>query len=296
MRMRWVCLAVLALSVSAPFAVHHLTHAQSDLHLFDRSNLVAWCIVPFDAKQRGPEARAEMLKRLGLHRFAYDWRAEHLPHFEEELAALKRHRIELTAVWFPTTLDKDAQFILATLAKHSIKTQLWVMGGVGPARTPEEHRALVRTEAARLRPIAEAAAKIHCTVGLYNHGGWFGQPENQITIIDALALPNVGIVYNLHHGHEHLSRFPELLRRIKPHLLALNLNGMVPEGDYHDKKIVVIGQGSEDLRLLRAIRGSGWKGPIGILNHTAEDAETRLRANLEGLDGLVKQLRTASGK
>ena len=28
---------------------------------FDRDQLVAWCIVPFDGKQRGPAARAEML-------------------------------------------------------------------------------------------------------------------------------------------------------------------------------------------------------------------------------------------
>ena len=29
---------------------------------FDRDKLVAWCIVPFDAKRRGPAARVEMLK------------------------------------------------------------------------------------------------------------------------------------------------------------------------------------------------------------------------------------------
>src|SRR5262249_27037481 len=49
--------------------------------LFGRPNLVAWCIVPFDAKKRGPEERAAMLERLGFRRFAYDWRAEHLPTF-----------------------------------------------------------------------------------------------------------------------------------------------------------------------------------------------------------------------
>src|SRR5688572_24366106 len=42
--------------------------------LFARENLVAWCIVPFDAKQRGPAERAEMLARIGVTRVAYDWR------------------------------------------------------------------------------------------------------------------------------------------------------------------------------------------------------------------------------
>ena len=32
--------------------------------LFARENLVAWCIVPFDAKKRSPEDRAAMLKKL----------------------------------------------------------------------------------------------------------------------------------------------------------------------------------------------------------------------------------------
>ena len=95
--------------------------------VFGRENLVAWCIVPFDAKRRGPEERAQMLERLGLRRLAYDWRDEHLPTLQSELAALKAHDIELAAVWFPASLDRNARFILDTLKKHDLKPQLWVM-------------------------------------------------------------------------------------------------------------------------------------------------------------------------
>ena len=49
--------------------------------------LAAWCIVPFDAKKRTPTQRAEMLKRLGIKRCAYDWRGEHVMEFEEEITA-----------------------------------------------------------------------------------------------------------------------------------------------------------------------------------------------------------------
>ena len=49
---------------------------------FAKDKLVAWCIVPFDAKQRGPAERAAMLKRLGLKRVAYDWRAKHVAECE----------------------------------------------------------------------------------------------------------------------------------------------------------------------------------------------------------------------
>ena len=36
----------------------------ADAGIFSRDNLVAWCIVPFDASKRGPKERAEMLERL----------------------------------------------------------------------------------------------------------------------------------------------------------------------------------------------------------------------------------------
>lgn len=264
------------------------TGPKAPADLFDRENLVAWCIVPFDAAQRGPEERAAMLDRLELRRLAYDWRAEHLPTFEEELKTLDRHGIELTALWFPTTLDDTARFFLDTLAEHQLTPQLWVTGGGEPTTSPEDQAARVAAEADRIRPIAEAAANIGCTVALYNHGGWFGEPENQIAIIEALDLPNVGIVYNLHHGHPHLDRFPALLETMKPYLLALNLNGMDRDGEAKGRKILVIGEGEEDARLLQVIRSSGWHGPIGILDHVPEaDAEQQLRANLDGLDRLL---------
>jgi hypothetical protein len=47
--------------------------------IYAPDNLVAWCIVPFDAKKRSPAQRVEMLQSLGFNKYAYDWRAEHLP-------------------------------------------------------------------------------------------------------------------------------------------------------------------------------------------------------------------------
>ncbi|MBA4190218.1 MAG: hypothetical protein C0467_19710 [Planctomycetaceae bacterium] len=259
--------------------------------IYARDNLVAWCIVPFDAKKRSPEERAAMMKKLGFKKFAYDWRGEHLPTFEREIAALKKEGIELTAVWFPAGLGKDAQTLLDALKKHEIKTQLWItMGGGGPAKTTEEQAQKVRDHAKAIKPIADEAAKIGCTVALYNHGGWFGEPENQIAIIDELKLKNVGIVYNLHHGHDHLDRMPELIKKMKPHLLAFNLNGMVPDGERKGKKIIPLGQGSEDLKLMKLLADSGWTGPVGILGHTSDDAEERLKDNLDGFDWLLPQL------
>jgi sugar phosphate isomerase/epimerase/cytochrome c2 len=284
-------LAVLTMLVIVVSSRWPLIAAEPDsTGLFARKNLVAWCIVPFDSKKRGPEERAAMLEKLGFTHFAYDYRAEHIPTFDAEIEALKRHHVELSAWWFPGSLNDEAKMTLAVFAKHKVTPQLWVTGGGGPAKDEADQRARVVAEAARIRPIAEAAAAVGCKVALYNHGGWFGEPENQIAIIQELKLDNVGIVYNLHHGHDHLSRFPELLQKMKPYLYTLNLNGMVNDGERKGQKILQLSEGDLDLKLLKTIRDSGYAGPIGILGHTQDDAEERLQDNLDGLDWLLPQL------
>ena len=210
------------------------------------------------------------------------------------MEALKRHHIELTAWWFPQTLNEEALQILDVLKRHDIKTQLWVTGGGGPTGNEAERANRVKTEAARIKKIATAAKVIGCSVALYNHGGWFGEPENQLAVIDAVGMDNVGIVYNMHHGHEHIGRFAELLKKMMPKLVCLNLNGMTTTHDLSTWKIMPIAQGERDLALLKIIAESGYQGPIGIIGHTQDDAELRLLDNLDGLDWLVPQLKADS--
>ncbi len=251
----------------------------------------AWCIVPFDAAKRGPEQRAEMLARLGIRRLAYDWRAEQVPTFDAECAAMRKAGITIMAWWFPETLNAEARTILDVIARQGIHPQLWVMGGEAGGGA---QAARVAAEVARLRPIAEAAAPLGCRVGLYNHGGWFGQPENQLDIIATLTaagVTNVGIVYNFHHGHEHLARFGELVQRMKPHLLAVNLNGMERPDGRAPRKILTLAAGDHELAMLRVLEESGWRGPVGIIDHRPEtDSEVTLGENLRGLEWLRAEL------
>lgn len=258
--------------------------------LFVQENLIAWCVVPFDAKRRGPAQRAEMLHRLGFKKFAYDWRPEHVPTFDAEIEAIKKAEIELTAWWFPPELNEDAVKILAALKRHDVKTQLWIAIDADPAPQSNEQSEKVAAAVKTLRPVVEAAAAQGCSIGLYNHGGWFGDPENQLAIIAALDAPNVGIVYNLHHGHDHLDRFKTLLEKMKRRLYAITLNGTDRDGEQRGRKILPLGQGELDLELLRTIKESGYNGPLAILGHTQDDAELRLKDNLDGLAWLVKQL------
>jgi sugar phosphate isomerase/epimerase len=65
---------------------------------------------------------------------------------------------------------------------------------------------------------------------------------------------------------------------------------MVKDGDKQGKKILPLGQGDLDVILLKAIKDSGYEGLIGIIGHTQDDAEERLKDNLDGLDWLLPQL------
>ena len=55
-------------------------------------------------------------------------------------------------------------------------------------------------------------------------------------------------------------------------------------------KIFPLGQGELDAALLRVVADSGYRGPIGIIGHTQDDVELRLRDNLEGLDWIAAQI------
>mgnify|MGYP003323687953 FL=1 len=77
-----------------------VANAQEDAQdIFAPENLVAWCIVPFDGKKRGPAERAAMCAKLGLKKIAYDWREEHVATFEQEILEYKKHGLEYFAFW-----------------------------------------------------------------------------------------------------------------------------------------------------------------------------------------------------
>lgn len=261
--------------------------------LFSKENLHAWCIVPFDKCEREPKDRVEMLRNLGITRYAYDWRDKHIPSFDAEVEAALAGGLTINAWWFPRSLDGRGEKILEVIDRHGIRPDLWVTRGRTVLDPPEGMEQAMQEALDDLFPIIEAAAKRGLRVGLYNHGGWFGEPENQLRLIEkirARGFENIGLVYNLHHGHAHLDRLEGLLELMKPHLFAFNLNGMSPAGDELGEKLLPLGQGECDLNILRLIVDSGWRGPVGILNHTNEDAEIRLRDNLEGLAWLVSRM------
>jgi len=249
-------------------------------------DLVAWCIVPFDSKKRTPEERIAMLERLGFKRYAYDWRTEHLPDTGRELRLARDHGIRVEAVWMwidaagdrPGRLSADNERLLAAVKDAGLSTQIWL--GFAPnyfeGRSQEEK---VARGVEMVRYLSERAAETKSRVALYNHGDWFGEPENEVRMIEALPGKEIGVVYNFHHGHEQIARFDSVVKQIRPYLWAVNLNGMRPEGP----KILPFGTGTHERKMLQAVLDSGFTGPFGVLGHVDADVEETLRGNLRGL-------------
>ena len=250
-------------------------------------DLVAWCIVPFDSRKRTPEERIAMLERLGFKRYAYDWRAEHLPDTARELRLAGQRGIRVEAVWVwidaaadkPGKLSESNERLLAALVEAGVSTQIWVgfapnyFEGGGDAEK-------VARGAEMVRYLGERAAETRSRVALYNHGDWFGEPENQIRIIKVLPGREVGLVYNFHHGHDQIGRFDALVKAMRPYLWAVNLDGMRPEGPM----ILPFGTGTHERRMLQSVLDSGFTGPFGVLGHVDDaDVEDVLRGNLRGL-------------
>jgi hypothetical protein len=259
--------------------------------IFSKENIVAWCIVPFDSKNRGPVERAEMLNSLGITKLAYDWRENHIPTFDQELDALNQHKITLQAFWLlsgpqPST-EKGVEETFKFLERRKVHTQIWYLFWPPAGFDSMSQQQKLNMAASAVSYVAKKAAAIGCTVGLYNHEGWVGEPENELAILHMLNMKNLGLVYNFNHAQEQIDRFPDFFPQILPHLIALNLAGL-KKGDQH---IYPIGKGDSERKMIELVWKSKYKGPIGIINEdTAPDAEVGLKMNMSGLKTILESI------
>jgi sugar phosphate isomerase/epimerase len=262
------------------------------IRIFEPDKLIAWCIVPFDAVERTPLERAEMLKNLGLRHLAYDYREKHIPLFREEIETLKVQGIALDAVWlwadprWENPIDEAGRQVLDILGETGTRTEIWLGFPENAFEGVPDEGSLSRSVEV-VKKILQECEELGCTLALYNHGGWFGEPDNLVRIVESAGPDKLRIVYNFHHGHHQAEDFQENLEKMLPYLSTININGMRLEGP----KILTLGEGDLELEMLRNILDSGYKGPIGILGHTeGEDIRLVLERNLKGLEELKKQL------
>lgn len=282
----------LAVAVAMVCASSREAFPQKNPQLFSRENLVAWCIVPYDNKNRTPTERAQMLRELGITQLAWDWRDKHLPTLTEEIHTLQQNDIKLKSVWFwvngtaGQTLDESNHYILKTLKENNVQTELWLSFNDRFFEGLSDADKLKKAVAA-VGEINQKARDIGCSVHLYNHGSWFGEPANQVKIIKALDVDDIGIVYNFHHARHQIHVFPDLLKLMQPYLTTVNINGMREGGPM----ILTVGEGNRELEMLKTLKKSGYAGTIGVLCHVEdEDAKVVLRRNIEGLKTLLRQM------
>jgi sugar phosphate isomerase/epimerase len=265
------------------------TQAAPDV--FIKSNLLAWCIVPFDSKKRGPVARAQMLNKLGITKFAYDWRANYIPTFDAEIDAIRSHHIQLVGFWMMAgkdpAHDPNVQVVLDLLRRRYLKTELWVMYTPDKDFSSLTQQEKIAQVSKTISYLASEARKTGSSVGLYNHAGWYGEPENELAILRAVKETNVGMVYNFNHAQNQIQQFTIFFPKILPHLMAVNLGGL-RQGDPGN---FPLGQGGSAQKMISIVWKSGYHGPIGIINETtAPDAEVGLKMNIDGLEHILAKI------
>jgi sugar phosphate isomerase/epimerase len=260
-------------------------------NIFEKDNLLAWCIVPFDKVKRGPEARIEMLKNLCIKQYAYDWRKEHISSFGSEIELATKNNIKIEAIWMfiddktdkIDSLSPDNQRIIEIANSKNLKTTIW-LGFNNNFFNGLTHFEKVKKGADFLKYLAPTLATKGFKIALYNHGDWFGEPENEIEIIKASGQKNISIVYSFHHGHHQINRFHSMFLAMKPYLVAVNLDGM----DLKKGQILPIGEGTSEKEMIDIIQKSGYNKRIGIIGHTTdEDVEFVLKRNIAGLKSLI---------
>ena len=117
---------------------------------------------------------------------------------EEEILQYKKHGLEFFAFWS----WHDA--IEPLIKKHGIRPQVW---RTLPSPKKDTQPERVAAAAKAMLPLAKKTKALGLKLGLYNHGGWGGEPSNMVAVCQALRKQGheqVGIVYNFHHGHGHV--------------------------------------------------------------------------------------------
>ena len=263
-------------------------------HLFSKSNLIPWSIVGFDVKERTPIQRLEMLERLGYTQYAYGYRPKHIPTMLQEWQLAKEKNIKIKAVWLYINLYKDkvgklrsdAEIVFENLKKANLKTQIWVgfypkyFDNLTDAESLEQSVHMISY-------LSKRAKKLGCKIALYNHGGWFGKPKNQLRIIKALPNEDLGIVFNFHHAHDSLEAYSKNIKKLFPYLWSVSLNGIKAEGP----KIITVGKGNLEKQMIQELLNLNYTGSFNILGHVkGGDPEIILEENYKGLQKITTQL------
>ena len=265
--------------------------------------LTAWAFLAFDPDERSPVERAQMLRRVGFTRCGYEGHARYVGQLEDHIIAYRKYGIELEGIYMEIREEDPLEQetiseIIKILDRQECKTQFWltVRDALLTDLSEEERLEKVCT---LVGSVADAVLPMGCKIAMYNHGGWTGNPGNQVKVVQSLQRSytpdSLGIVLNFHHAHPYIENFQDFFTQVKPYLFLLNTNGMRIKPDENGEpvpnpKILPLGHGDHEVEMLRIVKESGYDGLIGVIDHTrGVDPEFNLKRNRKTLISILDQ-------
>lgn len=233
----------------------------------ERAVFFPFCIDWHDAKKRGFEEQAEMLKELGYEGVGHIW----LDQVEERIKSLDEAGLKLFQITVQVDIAPDKppydprlKDVLNLVRGRGVQFALLV-NGMKPSDPAGDERAVrIVQEIADLDPETDAEFL------LYPHvSNWIERIEDAVRVADKIDRPNVGVMFNLCHwlrvcpDRDYASR----LKQAMPRLMAVSLNGADERDDEPGwaKYIQPLGRGSFDMaKFLRTLRELGYHGPVGL--------------------------------
>ncbi len=276
------------------FLTLNIACQKKDKKAIEISEVAPWCILGFDTKDRTPAQRIALLQELGLKKYGFNKGKGDLTTMKKEFKLAEENNIEITSVFLWLNAKRDSigklspanQELLQNLSEVNQKPVVWVSFSDNFFKNLSDEESIKRS-VEMIRFVKQKADKIGCKLALYNHHGWFGNPYNQLKILEKLKDESLTIVYNFHHAHEYVDEFQDIVKKIKPYLSFVNLNGVKKEGP----QILSIGEGDHELKMINTLIEEGYTGPWGILGHIkTEDVKVVLERNIAGLKKINAKL------
>jgi len=268
-------------------------------HPFNVEEVSPWCIIGFDSLDRSPNQRIDILKEMGFKKYGYNKEKGDLSEMMEEFKLAKENNIEITSIFLWLNAERDSigklsasnQELLRNLKKVEYKPTIWLSFSNNFFEELNQEQS-IELSVEMIQFVKLKADELGCELALYNHHGWFGNPYNQVKILEKLNQNSISIVYNFHHAHKYVDEFPEIVKIIKPYLSFVNLNGLKKEGP----QILTIGEGNYEFEMIKHLLDEGYKGPWGILGHIeTEDVQKVLKRNIDGLKLMNSKFNTEDG-
>ncbi len=231
------------------------------------NSFFAFCIDTHDARKRGLEQQAQLLKELGFDGVGHLW-LDNLPERLRTLDAAGLRLFQITVMVDLTpgkpAYDGRLKETMPLLKGRGVQFAL-LINGLKPSDPSGDGRAVEV-----VREIAGLCRTAGAQVVLYPHTGfWLERVEDALRVAGKVGRPNVGVMFNLCHWLR-VSKdrdYQSLLAQAMPRLLAVSING----ADEFDSQpgwgryIQPLGRGSFDVSaFLKSLRQLSYTGPVGL--------------------------------